>query len=263
MAASVAVHVVILYVLLVVPAGQRLVQRIIPVQLVEKPKPPPPKVKRPPPPRARARAQARPQNQPRPQTQAAPDTGGADSFGIAEDDGGAGTMEIPIGRTLEAPATASGPAPTPAPLLLSLSDDGRTAPTEREPAPIGSLRAVYPEIPRLAGATGSAIVEAFVDAAGLVIRAALASATAPAFGRSALDAVRQTRFKPAIRLGIPVARSIRVPVLFELAGNAVPVVTATVSAPQDEAPAPAAALTAPASENLPSENAIPSGSVAP
>ncbi|MBM3266839.1 MAG: energy transducer TonB [Candidatus Sericytochromatia bacterium] len=253
-------HAVILYVLLAVPAGQRLVQKIIPVQLVEKPKVPP-RIKRPPPPRAKERAQARPQHA-RPRTALAPPAAGdpGDAFGVAPDDGGAGTLEVPVGRTLEAPATPSEPAapPTPPPLLLSYSDDARSPEFEREPAPIGPLRAVYPEVPRLAGATGSAVIEAYVDAAGLVVRAVLARASAPAFGRSALDAVRQTRFKPAVRLGVPVARSIRVPVAFDLAGNAAPVVTATVSVPIDDAAGPAAALSAPASENVES-----SGSVTP
>jgi TonB family protein len=169
-------------------------------------------------------------------------------------------MEVPVGRTLEAPfAAPAGPAPTPPPLLLALEDDGKGNPISREPAPIGPLRALYPEIPRLAGATGSAIVEAFVDAAGLVNRAALAAASAPAFGKAALDAVRQTRFSPAIRMGIPVARSIRVPVLFELAGGLATVVTATVSAPADEGGAPVGAgLAAPFPENLPAtEEAAP------
>jgi protein TonB len=234
--ASVVFHVALLWFLLTVPIGQRLVERILPVDLVERKKPPPqrPKVKRPQPrpparPRVRSAAPHRPQAAPQ-------DSEGTDGFGMAPDDGGAGTFEVPIGQTLEAPATTSAPgAPAkPRPLVLEVGDDGSVPPVSREPAPVGQLRAVYPEIPRLAGATGSAVIEAFVDAAGLVGHATLLSATGPAFGKSALEAIKQTRFQPAVRMGVPVARSIRIPVLFELSGSLGPIVTATVSEPVEE-----------------------------
>ncbi len=221
-AASMAIHVGLIVFLTQVPVGQRLAAQIMPVQLIERKKPPPPRPKRPPPPKPQLRKQARTVAPPRPQAAAPADSGGSEGFGVEPDDGGAGTLEVPVGRTLEAPSTATPSAPAPAapePLVLSVGDDRPVATLEREPAPIGALRAVYPEIPRLAGATGSALVEAFVDAGGLVSRAVLVISSAPAFGRSALEAVRQTRFRPALRSGVAVSRSIRIPVLYDLAGG--------------------------------------------
>lgn len=222
--ASLAIHVGLIVFLTQVPAGKRIAARIIPVELVERKKPPPPKPRprRLPPPRPQEPKQPRTTAPPRTQPAAPSDSADGDTFGVAPDDGGAGTMVVPVGRTLEAPATASapvGPPPAPLPLVLELADDLPVVSLEREPEPIGLLRAVYPEVPRLAGATGSALVEAFVDAEGLVSRAVLLASTAPAFGKSALEAVRQTRFSPAIRSGVAVSRSIRIPVLFDLAGG--------------------------------------------
>lgn len=248
--ASLAIHVGLAVFLTQVPAGQRIAARIIPVELVQRKKTSPPRPRRPPPPpRPSAASPVKNAVAPRPQAASPADAAGAEGFGLAPDAGGAGTMEVPIGRTLELPATAGAPAApaTPEPLVLSFEDDSPGTMLEREPEPIGPLRAIYPEIPRLAGATGSALVEAFVDAGGLVVRAALLASSAPAFGKAALDAVRQTRFRPALRSGMAVARSIRIPVRFDLAGStsaSVPPPMASAQSATVSVPLPAVVVSA-------------------
>lgn len=212
---SVGLHLLLAIALMQLPQSREIVRKIMPVTLVEreKPKPPAPPKPKPMPPRPQA-AQAKPRTQPVPQSRPQPNppsqpvNDAARSFGVA--DGPGGTMEVPLGETLEAESTAS------APLRLSFEDDAPQA-LDREPEPIGRLRVSYPEVARLAGATGSARVEAWVEADGRVSRVeVLEHHGGVAFAQAAKEALRQTRFKPGLRGGVPVACSVVVPVTFTL-----------------------------------------------
>ncbi|MNK50769.1 transport protein TonB [compost metagenome] len=216
---SVGLHFLLAIALMQIPQSREIIRKIVPVTLVEreKPKPPaPPKPKpKPMPPKPQAaqpkpQTQAKPQTPPRPQPNppSQPVNDAARSFGVAAGIGG--TMEVPLGETLAAESTAS------APLRLRFEDDASEA-LDREPEPIGRLRVTYPELARLAGATGSARVEAWVEADGRVSRVEiLEHRGGAAFAQAARDAVRLTRFRPGLRGGVPVACSIVVPVTFTL-----------------------------------------------
>jgi len=213
-ALSVGVHVGVGLLLLSLPASRHAIEQVIHVRLVQKPKPPKPKPPRLKPRVARANPQHPPKAAPPPPSPASDDTTG-ESFGVSADDT-VGTMEVPVGNSLTTQATSS----VPSPLVLDVSDEAGEAAIARRPVPIGGLRVSYPEIARIGGATGSAVVEAYVEADGHVSRAGLVTATAGYFGRSALEAVRNSRFKPATRGGVAVACSIRLPIRFELSGDA-------------------------------------------
>lgn len=214
---SVGIHLLLAVALMQLPQSQEIIRKIVPVTLVEreKPKPPaPPKPKPQPPPKAASSQsrQPKPQVQPKPQQQQLPPSqpfnDAARSFGVAEGPGG--TMEVPLGETLAVESTAS------APMRFSFDDDAPEA-LDREPEPIGRLRVTYPELARLAGATGSARVEAWVEADGRVSRVTvLEHQGGAAFAQAARDAVRLTRFRPGLRGGVPVACSVIVPVAFTL-----------------------------------------------
>lgn len=209
LAVSVGLHLLGALVLMQVPASRHLLASFLPVEMVER-KTPPPRPK-PPPRKVLRRLASLPHHAapPRQVVEASPtDAPGAGTFGLPADEGG-GTMEVPVGETL---ATPSGPVP----LELDLSDDGPGTGLECLPAPIGPVAVTYPELARLAAATGSSLVEAFVERDGRVAQARVIAATAPAFGRAALEALRQTRFRPATRAGLAVGCSIRVPIRFEL-----------------------------------------------
>ncbi len=215
---SIGLHVLAAFALMSVP-GRELVKKVVPVMLVERKKPrPPEKPKEPPKPKqaapnkAAAKTPPRPAR-PQPMTAVAPNPGNAPAtFGVA--DGPGGTMEVPVGDTLEVEATASAPAP----LELDFSDEATVEVLAREPEPIGRLRVNYPEVARVAGATGSALVEAWVEADGRVTQAKVLSYSGGvAFAKAAEAAVRQTRFKPALREGVAVACSVRLPIEFSLA----------------------------------------------
>ncbi|MNX98786.1 Gram-negative bacterial tonB protein [compost metagenome] len=237
-AVSVGGHLLLAFFLMRVPVGQELVRKVIPIQMVrtEAPKPKPPEPK-PEPPKAKVKgavkqaAKARPAaSRPAP-TSASPGSGGA-GFGLSADSGDGGTLAVPVGETLEAESTATASAAPPAPLVLDVSDDTPLARAlDKLPAPIGILRVAYPEVARLSGQSGSAVVVAYVEADGRVASAEVVSSSNRTFAKAALEAVRGTRFKPAEREGVKVAASIRVPVRFQLAESKV---DATIEA--DDAP---------------------------
>jgi protein TonB len=219
-ALSVGIHLLLAIALMQLPQSREIIRKIVPVTMVErqKPKPPAPPKPKPMPPKPQAaksqNSKPKPQNAPRPQDPkpqvppSQPVNDAAQSFGVSAGPGG--TMEVPLGETLEAEATAS------APLRLSFEDE-TPDPLDREPEPIGRLRVTYPEVARLAGATGSALVEAWVTADGSVSRVeVLAHHGGAAFAQAARDALRLTRFRPGLRGGVPVACSIVVPVTFTL-----------------------------------------------
>lgn len=218
-AVSVGGHLLLAFFLMRVPVGQELIRKVIPIQMVQteapKPKPPEPKKE---PPKAKVKgakqaAKARPAAS-RPAASPTQPGNAAQTFGMSAGEGEGGTMAVPVGETLEAESTASAPAP----LVLDVSDEaGATSALDRLPAPIGSLRVAYPEVARLSGQSGSAVVVAYVEADGRVASAEVVSSSNRTFAKAALDAVRGTRFKAAERNGVRVAASIRIPVRFELA----------------------------------------------
>jgi len=73
----------------------------------------------------------------------------------------------------------------------------------------------YPEKLAAAGVNGQVVVRARIRPSGAVAEPAVLSATAPAFGESALAAVRLWRFLPRIQDGLPVETTVDIPVRFE------------------------------------------------
>lgn len=217
---SVGVHGLLAIALMQIPQSREIIRKIVPVTVVEreKPKPPPPPKPEPPKPKpqkppadAKRPAPPQPETPPRPLPNPAsqPVNDAARSFGVSEGPGG--TMEVPLGESLAVESTAS------APMRFSFEDDFGEEAFDRDPEPIGPLRVTYPELARLAGATGSARVEAWVEADGRVSGVTLLSVQGgAAFAEAAQEAVRLTRFRPALRGGVPVACSIVVPVTFTL-----------------------------------------------
>ncbi len=73
---------------------------------------------------------------------------------------------------------------------------------------------VYPEAV-VARVKGRAVVSFRVDAHGNVLDPEVASATDPAFGLAAVDAIRQWRFVPRVRGGVPVESAAQLPFIFD------------------------------------------------
>lgn len=115
-------------------------------------------------------------------------------------------------------------APPPPPAKKEEVDDAEPVffvAVEEMPEPIGGIGAiqekiVYPEIAKRAGVQGRVFVKAFVNEAGDVNRVELIRGIGAGCDEAAMDAVKQTKFKPGKQRGKPVKVQVTVPVLFKL-----------------------------------------------
>lgn len=92
---------------------------------------------------------------------------------------------------------------------------------EEMPEPIGGIQAIqskikYPEIAKRAGVEGKVYVLAFVDETGTVTDVKLLKGLGAGCDEEALNAVRQTKFKPGKQRGKPVKVQVSIPIIFKL-----------------------------------------------
>lgn len=95
-------------------------------------------------------------------------------------------------------------------------------PREVEPTPVGGYQAIinnveYPDIPREAGIEGTVVVQCYIDEHGRVIKTIVIKGL-PGTGldEAAMDALKMTKFKPAIQRDKPVGVWLAIPVIFKL-----------------------------------------------
>ena len=81
---------------------------------------------------------------------------------------------------------------------------------------IEGMQPAYPEELKATGEDGEARIRAIVDETGSVGEASIESASNPAFGQAALEAVRKWRFQPAEKDGEPVPQTVVIPLIFKL-----------------------------------------------
>ncbi|MFC1543072.1 TonB family protein [Candidatus Neomarinimicrobiota bacterium] len=102
----------------------------------------------------------------------------------------------------------------------------RSLPYDEPPMPIGGFaaimeRVVYPEQAKAAGIEGTVIIQALVDEQGQVQRTVvLRGLPDTGLDKAAVEAIRNTAFKPAQQEGTPISAPISIPVNFRLAGTA-------------------------------------------
>lgn len=92
---------------------------------------------------------------------------------------------------------------------------------EEMPEPIGGIAAIqskiiYPEIAKRAGVEGKVYVLAFVDENGNVTKAQVLKGLGAGLDDAALDAIKQTKFKPGKQRGKPVKVQVSIPIVFKL-----------------------------------------------
>lgn len=92
---------------------------------------------------------------------------------------------------------------------------------EEMPEPIGGIAAiqskiVYPEIAKRAGVEGKVYVLAFVDEGGNVTKVEVAKGLGAGLDEAALNAVKQTKFKPGKQRGKAVRVQVMIPIVFKL-----------------------------------------------
>lgn len=83
-----------------------------------------------------------------------------------------------------------------------------------KPRPVFMKRPAYPPDFRAAGIGGGALTKFIVDTSGSPTQVQFVNATDEAFGRAAVEAVKQWRFSPAKMDGMPVACLDEVPITF-------------------------------------------------
>ena len=84
-----------------------------------------------------------------------------------------------------------------------------------EPAVIRRVAAVYTEEAKAAGAVGSVVVELLIDKSGFVREATVVQPMGHGLSESAVDAVKQWQFAPAMHEGVPVEVSYEVAIDFK------------------------------------------------
>ena len=89
-------------------------------------------------------------------------------------------------------------------------------PREIEPAPITPIRPEYPELARKAGIEGTVIVKILIDKEGMVRDAIVVRGVGAGLDQAAVEAIRQTRYTPAIQNNQPIAVWVAQPVYFRL-----------------------------------------------
>lgn len=88
---------------------------------------------------------------------------------------------------------------------------------DKSPVLIRSIRPEYPELARLAGIEGDVLIKALLGTDGRVISVlVIESSVTGEMEKSALAAVKQFLFEPALQGVVPVEASIAVPVSFRL-----------------------------------------------
>ncbi len=92
---------------------------------------------------------------------------------------------------------------------------------EEMPEPIGGIAAiqskiVYPEIAKRAGIEGKVYVKAYVDEKGNVTKAEVVKGLGAGLDEAAVEAVKETKFKPGKQRGKPVKVQVMIPIVFKL-----------------------------------------------
>jgi protein TonB len=131
------------------------------------------------------------------------------------DDVEIGSTEIDINEVVEAP-----PPPKEDKKIVEEEPTYFVA-VEEMPEPIGGIGAiqskiVYPEIAKRAGVEGKVYVLAFVNESGEVTKAEIIKGLGAGLDEAALNAVKQTKFKPGKQRGKPVKVQVSIPIVFKL-----------------------------------------------
>ncbi len=104
------------------------------------------------------------------------------------------------------------------PIQFSLhgEQDGEKSGLDEPPRAFKRAPPLYPFAQRRNGVGGEVLVDFIVDAEGQVKDPSVVRSLNPAFNQPALDAVRQWKFKPGRRNGVPVATHMQVPIAFQI-----------------------------------------------
>lgn len=106
-------------------------------------------------------------------------------------------------------------------LPANLNDDDFVLTADQMPSPIGGILAIqqkikYPEIAKRAGIEGRVFITTYLDEKGNVVHTSVIKGLGAGIDENAMEAIKQTKFTPAINKGIPVKSKVTVPIVFKL-----------------------------------------------
>jgi TonB family protein len=102
------------------------------------------------------------------------------------------------------------------PFIVVSPSTGLPAGDQTPPRVTRQTRPIYPVAQRASGLRGEVLVDFVVDPEGQVTNPFVVRTLNPAFNEPALEAIRQWKFEPGRRGGVPVATHMQVPIVFQL-----------------------------------------------
>lgn len=91
-------------------------------------------------------------------------------------------------------------------------------PYDDPPKPLTPIRSKYPKVAQDAGNQGTVVVQVFVNNKGKVEETIILKGLTPELNQAAIEAIKKTKFKPAMQRGKPVGVWSSIPVNFRLDG---------------------------------------------
>lgn len=102
------------------------------------------------------------------------------------------------------------------PFIVVSPSSGMPAGEQTPPRATRQTRPVYPFAQRASGLRGEVLVDFVVDVQGQVTNPFVVRTLNPAFNEPALEAIRQWKFEPGRKGGVPVPTHMQVPIVFQL-----------------------------------------------
>lgn len=212
---SIGLHLLVLFLVFVIPLTANIVLPMVTVQLPEyvqlAPMPPPPDVAAP---AARRSLEPAPSAAPAPTSAPSSIVDDADDppayapAGTPDATGGIPSGNTAVGTSVDAPSVIVSPPQKPAGPV-------RMADLPVPPRKTVDVRPVYPEIARQAKKEGTVVMEAVLDTTGRVTQLRVIQSV-PLLDHAAVDAVRQWRYTPTTLGGHPVAVLMTITIRFTL-----------------------------------------------
>ena len=101
-------------------------------------------------------------------------------------------------------------------LATSLAQAQAAKDFDERPMPVKSVAPIYPAKMKSERVSGVVLVKVVVDENGDVVERTISKSSRQEFEDSALDAVRQWKFKPAKKGGVAVKATVSIPIRFSM-----------------------------------------------
>ena len=106
-------------------------------------------------------------------------------------------------------------------LFLGVSGFAQEEKLDKYPEPVGGIEemiknVIYPVAAKEAGIQGKVLVKTIIDEKGNVVETEVVQSVNADCDKAAMDAIKKTKFTPAIKDNKPVKSEVTIPVMFKL-----------------------------------------------